>query len=88
LLKAQEFVAARLDDREEDVIQDALHHLLRSRGDLRVQLAIHRCDTYFVADPKAANVAGVSWAQARSMNQPRPKGIERKVSSNIDFILN
>ncbi len=67
MLRAQEFVDARLYDSEEDVIQDALRHLLRSRADLRVQLAVHRYKTEGISLAKAASLAGVSWAQMKDI---------------------
>jgi predicted HTH domain antitoxin len=67
MLKVRDFVDARLYDNEADVIQDALRHLLRSRGDLRVQLAVHRYQTEGISLAKAASDAGVSWAQMRDI---------------------
>ncbi len=67
MLKAQDFVEAKLYDTEEDVIQDALRHLLRGRPDLRIQLAIFRYQTEQISLAKAANVAGVSWAQMKEI---------------------
>ena len=63
----QDFVDARLYNTPEDVVQDALRHLLRSRGDLRVQLAVHRYQVEEVSLAKAASLAGVSWAQMRDI---------------------
>jgi predicted HTH domain antitoxin len=51
----------------DDVIQDALRHLLRARGDLRVQLAVHRYQVEDISLAKAASLAGVSWAQMRDI---------------------
>ena len=56
MLKAQDFVEARLYADEEDVIQDALRHLLRGRPDLRIQLAIHRYQTEEISLAKASNL--------------------------------
>lgn len=67
MLKAHDFVEARLYNSEEDVIQDALRHLLRARPELRIQLAIHRYQTEKLALAKAASLAGVSWAQMKDM---------------------
>jgi predicted HTH domain antitoxin len=67
MLKARDFVDARLYDSEEDVIQDALRHLLRGRADLRIELAIHRYQREEITLAKAANLAGVSWAQMREI---------------------
>ena len=67
MLKAHDFVDARLYDSEEDVIQDALRHLLRARPELRIQLAIHRHQTEKLSLAKAASLAGVSWAQMKDI---------------------
>ena len=63
----QEFVDARLYNSTDEVIQDALRHLLRTRGDLRVQLAVHRYQSEEISLAKAASLAGVSWAQMRDI---------------------
>jgi predicted HTH domain antitoxin len=52
---------------EEDVLQDALRHLLRARPELRIQLAIHRYQTEQLSIAKAASLAGVSWAQMKDI---------------------
>jgi predicted HTH domain antitoxin len=65
--KVQDFVDARLYSSTEEVVQDALRHLLRTRGDLRVQLAVHRYQVEEISLAKAANLAGVSWAQMRDI---------------------
>ena len=67
MLRVQDFVDARLYDSEADVIQDALRQLLRSRGDLRIQLAVHRYQTEGISLAKAAGAAGVSWAQMKDI---------------------
>jgi len=67
MLKVRDFVEARLYDDEETVIQDALRHLLRSRADLRIQLAVHRYQTEEISLAKAASLAGVSWAQMKDI---------------------
>jgi predicted HTH domain antitoxin len=67
VLKARDFVEARLYKSEEDVIQDALRHLLRARPELRIQLAIHRYQTEKLSLAKAASMAGVSWAQMKDI---------------------
>jgi len=86
MLKAQDFVEARLYENEEDVIRDALRYLLRGRPDLRVQLAIHRYQTEGISLAKAASLAGVSWVQMRDILvehgiQPRlgPETLEEAV---------
>jgi predicted HTH domain antitoxin len=67
VLKARNFVEARLYNSEEDVIQDGLRHLLRARPELRIQLAIHRYQTENLSLAKAASLAGVSWAQLKDI---------------------
>ena len=67
LLQTADFVKAKLYDSEEAVIRDALRHLLRSRPDLRIQLAIHRYQEEELSLAKAAAFAGVSWAQMRDI---------------------
>jgi predicted HTH domain antitoxin len=67
VLKARDFVEARLYNSEEDVIQDGLRHLLRARPELRIQLAIHRYQTENLSLAKAASLAGISWAQLKDI---------------------
>jgi predicted HTH domain antitoxin len=67
MLKVQDFVEARIYVSEEEVIQDALHHLLRGRPDLRVQLAVHQYQTREISLAKAASLAGTSWAQMKDI---------------------
>jgi hypothetical protein len=42
MVQARDFVDAQLYETEEDVIQDALRHLLRARPELWIHLAVHR----------------------------------------------
>lgn len=65
--EARDFVEARLYDNEGAVIRDALRHLLRARPDARIQLAIYRYQTEDLSLAKAADLAGVSWAQMREI---------------------
>jgi predicted HTH domain antitoxin len=67
VLNTRDFVEARLYNSEEDVIQDALRHLLRARPELRIQLAIHRYHAENLSLAKAASLAGVSWAQMKDI---------------------
>ncbi len=41
-VQAHDLVAARLFDSEEEVMQEALRHLLQDRPELRIALAVHR----------------------------------------------
>jgi predicted HTH domain antitoxin len=65
--EARDFVEARLYDSEEEVVRDALRHLLRARPDARAQLAVYRFQTEGLSLAKAAELAGVSWAQMREI---------------------
>jgi predicted HTH domain antitoxin len=65
--EARDFVRARLYDSEEEVIRDALRHLLRARPDARIHLAVYRYETEGLSLAKAADLAGVSWAQMREV---------------------
>jgi predicted HTH domain antitoxin len=67
MLRARDLVEARLYTNEEDVLQDALRHLLRARPELRIQLAIHRYQTEELSLAKAASLASVSWAQLKDI---------------------
>ncbi|MBW8877582.1 MAG: UPF0175 family protein [Acidobacteria bacterium] len=65
--EARDLVEARLYSSEEEVIRDALRHLLRARPDARIGLAVHRYETGGLSLAKAADLAGVSWAQMREI---------------------
>lgn len=67
MLRVQDFVEAQLYKSEENVIQDALRHLLRGRPELRIQLAVHRYQTEGISLVKAAGLAEVSWAQMKEI---------------------
>ncbi len=67
MLNVQDFIKARLYQDEDDVIQDALRHLLRARPDLRIQLAVYRYQAEGLSLARAASLAGVSWAQMREI---------------------
>jgi len=67
MLRVQDFVEARLYESEDQVVQDALRHLLRGRPDLRIQLAVHQYQTQAISLAKAASLAGVSWAQMKDI---------------------
>lgn len=67
MLKAHNLVEAQLYEDEEAVIQDALRYLLRARVDLRLRLAVHRYKTKGISLAKAAELAGLSWAQMKDV---------------------
>jgi len=64
---ARDLVRARLYSSEEEAVRDALRHLLRARPDARVDVAVHRYQTEGLSLAKAADLAGVSWAQMREI---------------------
>jgi len=66
-MEARDFVLARLYGSEEEVVQDALRHLLRARPEARVDLAVHRYQSEELSLAKAAELAGVSWSQMREI---------------------
>jgi predicted HTH domain antitoxin len=60
-IQARDFVEARLYDSEEEVLQEALRHLMQDRPDLRIALAVHRYQNdEDLTLAKAAALAGVS----------------------------
>jgi predicted HTH domain antitoxin len=65
--EVKDFVLARLYGSEEEVVQDALRHLLRARPEARVELAVHRYQSEELSLAKAAELAGVSWSQMRDI---------------------
>lgn len=65
--EVQDLVRARLYSSEAEAIQDALRHLIRARPDARIQLAVHRYETEDLSVARAAELAGVSWAQMREI---------------------
>ena len=97
MLNLQDFVDARLYENEEDVLQDALRHLLRSRADLRLRLAVFRYQNDAISLAKAAGLAGVSWAQMKDILQEQdidvylgPESVEearRDVDALRDHLL-
>jgi predicted HTH domain antitoxin len=67
MITPKSFVEAKLYRNEEAVIQDALRHLLRSRPDLKIQLAVYQYEEGNASIEKAAHMAGVSWAQMKDI---------------------
>jgi predicted HTH domain antitoxin len=60
-LEPRDFVAAQLFENEDDVVQEALRHLLADRLDLRIALAVYRYSTDSTLTlATAAELAGVS----------------------------
>jgi predicted HTH domain antitoxin len=67
MLTVKEFVDARLYPDETALIEDALRHLLRARPGLRVELAVHKYRDREISLAKAAELAGVGWAQMKDI---------------------
>jgi len=65
--EARDLVEAKLYASEEEVVRDALRHLLRARPDARIQLAAYRYQTEGLSLAKAAELAGVSWPQMKEI---------------------
>lgn len=94
----RDLVEARLYDDEAAVIQDALRHLLRARPEARIQLAVHRYQTEELSLARAAELAGVSWAQMREilvekgvspkLGPESPEDAEAEVRTLGDFLAN
>ena len=66
-LDDKEFVDARLYPDEPTLIQDALRHLVRARPELRIDLAVHKYRAGDISLAKAAELAGISWAQMKDV---------------------
>lgn len=67
MLYPKDLVEAQLYNTEQDVIQDALRSLLRTRPNIRIRAAIHRYQQEDISLAKAASLAGVSWAQMKDI---------------------
>ena len=67
MITPRSLVEADLYRSEDAVIQDALRHLLRSKPELKIRLAVHRYRQGEISLEKAANLAGVSWAQMKDI---------------------
>ncbi len=67
MIQARDFVLAKLYESEEDVIADSLHCLLLVRPNMRVELAIYQYQSSDISIGKAANLAGVSFEQMKSI---------------------
>ena len=67
MLRAEDFIKAKLYTSEEAVIQDGLRHLLQARPELRLELAVYRYQNEDISLGKAANLAGVSFEQMKEI---------------------
>ena len=67
MVTTRDLVDAHVYADEDAVIQDALRHLLRARPTLRIEVALHRYQTEQLSLAKAAELAGMSWAQMRDI---------------------
>ena len=68
LVHIQDLVDARLYETKDQVVRDALRHLLSDRPDLRISVAVHRyrTDEEFSLS-QAAVIAGVSLEQMKEI---------------------
>lgn len=80
MLQVDDFVRAKLYKNPDAVIQDALRHLLRARPDMRVEIAVYRYENEDLSLAKAAQLAGVSWAQMRDILLE--KGVQLRLGSD------
>ena len=72
LVDTHDLVEARLYENEDEVIQDALRHLLSDRPDLRVSVAVHRYRTdKELSLNQAAAIAGVSLERMKEILEHR-----------------
>ncbi len=75
-VEALDLVRAKLYGTEEEAIHAGLRHLLRARPEARLRLAIHHYESQEISLARAAEMAGVSWAQMREIlveNGSRPR---------------
>ena len=63
----RELVEARIFADEKEALEEAIRQLLRHRRDVRIRLAIHRYKNGDISLGKAAEIAGVSWAEMRDL---------------------
>lgn len=67
-VRIQDLVQARLYESEDQVIHDALRHLLLDKPDLRIQVAIHRYRANAnLSLAQAAAIAGVSFERMKEL---------------------
>ena len=67
MVSARDLVQAHLYTSEQDVLEEAVHYLLRARPELRIQLALHRFQTDPISLGKAAEIAGITWDAMRDL---------------------
>ncbi|MEW6097114.1 MAG: UPF0175 family protein [bacterium] len=67
MLKVKDFVKSGLYKDENEVIQDALRHLIQIHPDFKIKLAIDRYKRESISVGKAANIAGVSLEQMKDI---------------------
>ncbi len=67
MITTKDFVDAHIYESEDAVIQDALRRLIRSRPDVRIELAVHQYQQQKVSLAKAAAVAGVCWIEMKNI---------------------
>lgn len=67
MVTPQDLVDAKLYASNDEVVEDALRHLLWARPDLRINVAIHRYCQEPLSLTQATALAGVSWSQMREI---------------------
>lgn len=63
----QDLVDARLYASRDEVVEEALRHLLRVRPNLRISMVIHRYQREPISLAQATAFAVVSWSQLRTI---------------------
>ena len=72
LVNVRDLVDADLYPDEESVVRDALRSLLRSRPEMRLELAVRRYEAEEdLSLAKAASIAGISFDQMKAVLQER-----------------
>lgn len=67
MLKVKDFVKSGLYKDDNEVIQDAIRHLIHMHPEFKIQLAIDRYKRESISVGKAANIAGVSLEQMKDI---------------------
>ena len=71
-IQIQDLVQASIYDSEEEVMQEALRHLLLDRPELRIQVAVYRYRTdEALSLAQAAAIAGVSFERMKAILERR-----------------
>lgn len=71
MIRAQDFVQAKLYESEQEVIAESIRCLLLVRPEMRIEIAIHQYQSGEISVGKAANVADVSFEQMKDILKSR-----------------